>query len=161
LILKHIFFLLHVAFAKASCTGRMDNSSCAGKPITTYIFSFSGEKFNLDCHVRILRSHKRSSASKDEQGLERPKMPCSCTFSWPSGNLLLNLGVVYTWGRIEGWPKLPKFEPIGSLHFSKSGLRCLCLGPLELHLILRVALGGMVLGPKHPAPKEQSGQDFW
>ena len=33
-------------------------------------------------------------------------------------------------------------------------------GRMELLLVLHVALGGMVLAPNHPAPREQSGRGF-
>ena len=38
------------------------------------------------------------------------------------------IGPVYTWGRMEGWPELSKFEPIGWLHFFKSGPMGLYMG---------------------------------
>jgi len=42
---------------------------------------------------------------------------------------LVRLGLVYTWGWIEGQSELSKFEPIGWPNFSKSSPRVLYLEP--------------------------------
>ena len=70
------------------------------------------------------------------------------------------LGPVYTWGRMEGWPELSKFEPIGWLHFFKSGPMGLYMGSDGTSTCPTCRLRWHGFGAKPSSPKGAIGSRF-
>ena len=66
----------------------------------------------------------------------------------------------YTWGWMEGWLELSKFEPIGWLHFFKSGPRGLYMGPDGTTTCPTCRLRWHGFGAKPSGPKGAIGSRF-
>ena len=81
---------------------------------------------------------------------------------WRSGaaNVSCFLGPVYTWGWMEGWPELSKFEPIGWLHFFKSGPMGLYMGLDGTSTYPTCRLRWHGFGAKPSGPKGAIGSRF-
>jgi len=68
---------------------------------------------------------------------------------------------VYTWGRIEDWPELSKFEPIGWLNFSKSSPKALYLRTDGTTTCPTCSLRWRSFGAKPYGPREAIRSRFW